>query len=260
MRHPEVVRTWTVAAWEARGAAVADVDDLLTRLAQGVVEGADRGVPLPARMCRAAVRVLGCDGGAITLAYTRPERVTLVATDDTALVVEETQDVLGQGPGVDAFTTGAYARLELPEGDGPDPRWPLLESAELTSLAPIVVHAVPIGEGDGVLGVLTLHRRAVGHELDLDAATVVARVLAAALLADGPTQQESGQGPWSERAEVHQATGMVVAQLGIPEADALALIRAHAYSHDQSVASSAHEVIGRRLTFSASPDQEIEST
>jgi ABC-type taurine transport system substrate-binding protein len=53
---------------------------------------------------------------------------------------------------------------------------------------------------------------------------------------------------------------MVVAQLGIPEVDALALLRAHAYSHDQSVAQTARAVISHQLTFSANPDQEIEST
>jgi ANTAR domain len=240
---------------------VAEVDDLLTRLAQGIVEGAHDGVPLPARMCRAAAGVLGCDGGAITVAYTRPERVTLCTTDDAALVIEEQQDVLGQGPGPEAFDTGSYSRLEiLTPDDAPDPRWPLLESAELTGLAPLVVHALPIGEGNQVIGVLTLHTGRAGDELDLDAAATVTKVLAAALAADGSTQHEAGQGPWGERAEVHQATGMVVAQLGVPEDDALALIRAHAYSHEQSVGQSAHDVISHRLTFSATAQQEIEST
>ncbi len=240
---------------------MAEVDDLLTRLARGIVEGAHEGVPLATRMCRAATAVLGCDGGAITIAYTRPERVTLCTTNDAALVIEEQQDVLGQGPGSDAFGTGAYARMELlPSDVEPDRRWPLLESSELTSLAPVVVHALPIGEGSGVIGVLTLHARRPSHEIDLDAAATVTRVLAAALTADAGTQDELGQGPWSKRAEVHQATGMVVAQLGVPEDDALALIRAHAYSHDQSVAKSAQDVTTRRLTFSATSQQEIEST
>ena len=204
---------------------------------------------------------LGCDGGAITIAYTQVERVTLCATDDTARLLEETQDVVGQGPGPDAFTTGAYARFDLLDVDGPDPRWPLLESETLTALAPLVVHALPMGEGgDRVIGVLTLHQHGTDRELDLDAASIVARVVAAALLADGPSMQDAGQGPWSERAEVHQATGMVVAQLGVPETDALALLRAYAYSHDQSVAVTAHAVIARILAFSANPDQEIEST
>jgi hypothetical protein len=240
---------------------VADVDDLLARLARGLAQGAASGVPLPDRLCRAAAGILGCDGGAITMAYTLVERVTLCATDDTALLLEEAQDVVGQGPGPEAFTTGAYVRFDLLDVDGPDPRWPLLESDTLTELAPLVVHALPMGEGGGQpVGVLTLHQHGTDRDIDLDAAQVVARVVAAALLADDPSMQEAGQGPWAERAEVHQATGMVVAQLGVPEGDALALLRAHAYSHDQSVGRTAHEVVARRLTFSATPDQEIETT
>jgi hypothetical protein len=240
---------------------VADVDDLLARLAHGLARGAADGLPLPDRLCRAAASTLGCDGGAITIAYTQVERVTLCTTDATARLIEETQDVVGQGPGPDAFTTGAYARFDLLDVDGPDPRWPLLESDSLTALAPLVVHALPMGEGDDrVIGVLTLHQHGVDREIDLDAGLIVSRVVAAGLLADGPSMQEAGQGPWSERAEVHQATGMVVAQLGVPETDALALLRAYAYSHDQSVSVTAHAVIARILAFSANPDQEIEST
>jgi hypothetical protein len=240
---------------------VADVDDLLARLAHGLARGAADGLPLPDRLCRAAASTLGCDGGAITIAYTQVERVTLCTTDATARLLEETQDVVGQGPGPDAFTTGAYARFDLLDVDGPDPRWPLLESDSLTALAPLVVHALPMGEGGArVIGVLTLHQHGTDREIDLDAALVVSRVVAAALLADGPSMQEAGQGPWSERAEVHQATGMVVAQLGVPETDALALLRAYAYSHEQSVATTAQAVITRTLAFSANPDQEIEST
>jgi len=88
----------------------------------------------------------------------------------------------------------------------------------------------------------------------------VARVAAAALLADGPSMQDAGHGPWAERAEVHQATGMVVAQMGVHEEDALALLRAHAYSHDQSVGHTAHQVVDRRLTFTANENQELQST
>jgi hypothetical protein len=240
---------------------VADVDDLLARLARELAREQGRGRPLPDRLCRAGAQILRCDGGAITMAYTHVERVTLCATDDTALILEETQDVMGQGPGPEAFATGAYARFDLVDVDGPDPRWPLLDTESLTALAPLVVHALPMGEGrDEVLGVLTLYQRGTGRRIDVDAAMVVARVTAAALLADGPRMHDPEHGPWAERAEVHQATGMVVAQLGVPEEDALALLRAHAYSHDQSMGHTAHDVINRQIIFSANPDQEIEST
>ena len=105
-----------------------DVDDLFVRLlAAGLVPGPR--APVPWLLCACAATMLGCDGGAITMAYTRVERVTLCATDDTAQVLEEAQDVTGQGPGPDAFTTGTYCRLDLDRTGGPDPRWPLLSSA-----------------------------------------------------------------------------------------------------------------------------------
>jgi len=50
---------------------VTDVDHLLTRLARGLVEGSEDGVPLAARFCRAASATLGCDGAAITVERTR---------------------------------------------------------------------------------------------------------------------------------------------------------------------------------------------
>ncbi|MEU0094833.1 ANTAR domain-containing protein [Kribbella sp. NPDC006257] len=52
---------------------------------------------------------------------------------------------------------------------------------------------------------------------------------------------------WSARAEVHQATGMVVAQLHMPANDALAILRAHAY--DTTLAEIAHQVVIRQLDF-----------
>ena len=117
-----------------------------------------------------------------------------------------------------------------------------------------------MGEGgERVIGVLTLHQHGTDREIDLDAGSSCP---GSSPPRCSPTDRacRGGRGPWSERAEVHQATGMVVAQLGLPETDALALLRAHAYSHDQSVAETAHAVIDRRLAFSANPDQEIEST
>jgi hypothetical protein len=238
---------------------VADVDGLIARLAQGLVEGADSGVSLPSRLCRSAVLTLGCDGGAITLAYTRAERVTVDTSDDLARILEEIQDVVGEGPGPDAFTTGAYCRWDLDEVATPDPRWPLLESESLETLGPVAVHALPIVQAQGVLGVLTVYQRGAGRDFDPDEGLLVARVIGAVLLADGPGEVP-GHGPWTERAEVHQATGMVVAQLGIPERDALALIRAHAYSHEQSLARSARAIVATEVSFSTTADQEIEST
>jgi hypothetical protein len=47
----------------------------------------------------------------------------------------------------------------------------------------------------------------------------------------------------NNQPEVHQASGMLRVQLGIPIADALALLRARAYVDDRPVAEVAHEVL-----------------
>jgi len=51
-------------------------------------------------------------------------------------------------------------------------------------------------------------------------------------------------------AEIHQATGMVLAQLGIDATDALARLRAHAFAHQQPLLVVAADVVARRLIFS----------
>jgi hypothetical protein len=238
---------------------MAGTDDLLARLARGLAEIAESGLPLPSRLCHSAARILACDGGAITFAYTRPERVTVAATDEVAQELEDVQDVAGEGPGVEAFTSGRYSRWDLMEQGAPDPRWPLLESSSLAAVGSVVVHALPMVHSSGVLGVLTLYQCGTGGDIDAEAGMEVARLVGAALLSDWPVDT-AGQGPWSQRAEVHQATGMVVAQIGVTEEDALALIRAHAFSHDQSMNRSARAIVSRTLSFTTTTEHGIEST
>jgi AmiR/NasT family two-component response regulator len=61
---------------------------------------------------------------------------------------------------------------------------------------------------------------------------------------------------WAElhvlsRAEVSQATGMVVAQLGVDPAEALVRLRAHAYATGRSATDVAHDILERRLKLEA---------
>jgi hypothetical protein len=57
---------------------------------------------------------------------------------------------------------------------------------------------------------------------------------------------------WAElntlsRAEVSQATGMLVAQLGVEPAEALLRLRAHAYATGRSSTDVARDILERRL-------------
>jgi AmiR/NasT family two-component response regulator len=59
---------------------------------------------------------------------------------------------------------------------------------------------------------------------------------------------------WTElntlsRAEVSQATGVLIAQLGIDAAEALVRLRAHAYATDRSAIDVARDILDRRLVL-----------
>jgi hypothetical protein len=84
--------------------------------------------------------------------------------------------------------------------------------------------------------------------------------IGAALLLDPIGHEEDFRaGPWSTRAGIHQATGMVTAQLKVSPADALDLLRAHAYAHDLSLAEVAEQIVHRRLNFSTHDEGESEN-
>jgi hypothetical protein len=68
----------------------------------------------------------------------------------------------------------------------------------------------------------------------------------------GPADREDGawwDGLHSDRAEVHQATGMILAQLGIPAQDAFVRLRAYAFAHRRPLGDVARDVVARRLVF-----------
>jgi hypothetical protein len=229
---------------------VTDKAAVLAQLARAIA-ARDHQSPLPLRLCQACVEILDADGGAITLAYTGSERVTLCTTGPTAARLEDLQDVLGQGPGPTAYTSGEAVIARL---DDPDPaiQWLMFADAARASLGfPATIYALPIRPETKVLGVLTLYqekRRPLAQ--DLSGAQFLADALGAALLQDPDSQTEIALGPWAARAQIHQATGVVVAQLQIGPEDALALLRAHAYAHDTTLDTIAAEVVDRHLDFS----------
>lgn len=53
----------------------------------------------------------------------------------------------------------------------------------------------------------------------------------------------------SPHPEVHQATGMIIAQAGVSAAAAMFRLRAYAYAHDHRLRDVAARVVARRLHF-----------
>jgi GAF domain-containing protein len=225
-------------------------EDLLVRLASAIAS-APLTDSLSARLCRACRDLTGADAAAITVSYASADRVTLHATDELVRGLEDLQDVVGEGPGVSASQSG---RIEVcPIGAGGRRRWPLFDHGARRLVPAARVHAIPMRPDSRVLGVLTLCQAdSLPAELGMDERMLLTLAAAAgAALVRDPTalDEELEDGPWTSRAAIHQATGMVVAQLRINTDDALAVLRAHAYAGETTLADIAGRVTDHSLTF-----------
>lgn len=223
---------------------------LFAQIARVVLEAASE--PLPLRLCRSFVQATGAEGGAITLAYTHPERTTLCATDGVADRLEDLQEVLGQGPGAEAFELGAPVTGDF--ADESDTRWTVLGEEIRAGFGPLQLRAFPMRTPPSTLGVITVYGHGAWsvpgpdeHELGL-----LADAIGAAIVHE--SQQTPESPAWGTRDRINQATGMVVAQLGIRPDDALALIRAFAFSHAMELQQVADEILTRRQDFSHNAD------
>ena len=209
--------------------------------------------PFPLRLCRAFTRFANADGGAISMGFTTSERTLLCVTDDQVALCEDVQDTLREGPTLDAFRTGRPVVCGTWEEQVQ--RWPVLIRTMPASVSSTMLYAFPMLPEHTLVGVVSLHVRTdrplsrVPDDLDF-----LADVVGAAIIGGVPAEEDH-HAVWSERDKVSQATGMIVAQLGISPADALAVLRAHAFAHEASVAEISRAVLARELTFS-DPDGE----
>ena len=115
------------------------------------------------------------------------------------------------------------------------------------------IFAFPLIVGPLKLGSVDLYSR---DPLELDAndsqrasalAAIVGRhVLRGALTTNPPAEEDTN--PRSRRV-IHQATGVVIAQLGVSPDDALLMIQGHAFATSRSMMGVADEIVEGRLIF-----------
>ena len=146
--------------------------------------------------------------------------------------------------------------------DPDEARWPIYGPA-LLSYQIRGVFAMPVLVAGEHIGALDLFRAQPGR-LDEDhfAGAIVAAELAGVPLLDVHERRPAAaindpeSNAWTElhalsRAEVSQATGMLVAQLGVEPAEALVRLRAHAYATGRSSTDVARDILDRRLKLEA---------
>lgn len=233
---------------------MAQVDRVAEILAE-IQRSAAEGSGLADRLVRVGRDAMGVTGVGLSLMTTAGPSAVLASTDGSARVIEELQFSLGEGPCVDSVRTGrpvlhddlAGTALEL---------WPGFTAGALDA-GVAAVFAFPLQVGAITLGALDLCRDTVGPLEDVDVREAMALASAAtALLLH--LQMISGPGhvhvdladSLVDRSVVHQASGMVSAQIESDLADALTVLRARAFASGRPLVEVARDVVARTLRFS----------
>jgi ANTAR domain len=178
-------------------------------------------------------------------------------TDAVSALIEQLQYELGEGPCVDAYNNDRPV-LEPDLADPATPRW-LAFTGPALDAGVRAVFGFPLQIGAVRLGALNLYcdvPRALTDDQHADAlllASIVAEVLLL-LQADAPagTVAMELEANADFQYVVHQASGMVAAQLDVTVGQALVRLRAHAFGNNRTLTDVARDVISRRLRFDGS--------
>jgi GAF domain-containing protein len=208
------------------------------------------------RICQLCVDLLEVSGGGISMVTSTGNRGVVCATDDVSAQIEALQFSLGEGPCVDAVSSGGpilIPDLSQP-GDVAVERWPAFMKA-VSAAGVHAVFALPLRIGAINVGAMDLYRDRAG-DLDADhlsAALMAADAAAIALLHLAAPSESTFIDDLDTRSayqlQVHQATGMVQVQLGIRTEDAFLMLRARAFALGRPLLDVAIDVVERRLRF-----------
>jgi hypothetical protein len=128
-------------------------------------------------------------------------------------------------------------------------RWPAYSSAARES-GVVAVFAFPLNIGAAVLGVLDVYSHLPGSLSRQQVASALTSAQSATeIILDGHLVSADGRldhdlsTALELRAEIYQAQGMVVVDLGVDAAEALARMRAHAFGNDISLLDLARDII-----------------
>jgi len=199
------------------------------------------------QLCRAAVIGLGLEGAVVHVMTESGASGIGASSSPRATSLAELVVSVGEGPAVDAFSS--RRPVLVPDLMASAARWPGYVEAGAGLGA---VWSWPLHLGAVVVGVLDLYdgRARSLTEPELGLAVHLSR-LALDLLLDGRGELVGGLAGGlavglaavEHHAEVHQAQGMVMVDLGVDLAEALVLMRAHAFANDFSLLQLAQAII-----------------
>jgi hypothetical protein len=214
----------------------------------------DVATSLPERVCLAAADVLHVSGAALILMSGEETGAVVAASNRVVESVEDLQFALGEGPCLRAYRTGAPVLVPYVAHDA-GWRWPMFDRQAARAGAG-AVFAFPLQIGAVNLGALYLYRDEEGMlSKEQMADAFVFADIASWVLLDIQAGAMSGEldgrldKPWGHRAVVHQATGVLSAQLRITLIEALVRLRASAFSKERSIYDVAADIVAGRLVL-----------
>ena len=204
-----------------------------------------------AELTAAVLRAVPLTGAAVSTLGGILGQETVSSTDGVASRIDELQFDLGEGPCWDVVSDGEPV-FEPEIQTHPRHRWPAF--MEAIRREPIgSIFAFPLSIGTLNIGALDLYHAEPAslseeHSRQVAAmAEVISRyVMRRALRIAG--ELEPGENRHGRRA-VHQATGFIIAQLGLQPEDAQLLIQGQALVQGRSMTEIAQDIIDGRLTF-----------
>jgi GAF domain len=213
------------------------------------------GTGLPTSLAAACVRSLPVSGVGLALMTDDGPAGIVAATDGAARKLEELQFTLGEGPCVDASQTGRPV-LQPDLARTAPVRWPGFAGGALEA-GVRAVFAFPLRVGAIRLGVLDLYRDRAGVLSTEELAEALSFADAATLLLlheQASTAPSSAVPVLDDRAEVHQATGVVSVQAAVSLAEALVLLRARAFADQRPLGDLARDVLTGTVSFRKDDD------
>ena len=224
-----------------------DADQFLAEL----IGGSEDEFPSLTTVCRTATRLLRMSGSSVVL-MGEDTFPSVAGAYGVSVTVQDLEFTLGEGPASDAYAEGKPVMV----GDIAvfSSRWPQFtrSSAEAGIRS---VFALPLQLGAIKLGVLVLYRDEPGA---LEGEALAAALLAADLVTNQVLDIQAGalseSLAWGleiddYRAVVHQATGMISAQLDCAMGEALVRLRGRAFANDRAIDQVAAEVVSGNLRF-----------
>jgi len=206
------------------------------------------------RLCRFAVDEMALSGCALVLMSGVESASVLAGAGRHARTVTGLQMELGEGPCLHAHAYGIPVLLPDLSAESAN-RWPTFAAAALAA-GVRAEFSLPLTVGPGGIGTLDLCRDRTGmlsdeHMADALVAADIARdaVLYQQYAPGGPGLPELLATADTDRIVVHQATGMIAAQLDDTIANALARLRAAAFAGGRSMYDLAQDVVERRVRF-----------